>query len=73
MVHTRKKKEQAWKQSLRDVADNPNWIYQQMESIKLELEKDNPDPSYLREKHKHLGEWIDEIDKFHTKKVGRVG
>ena len=72
MVHKIVKKEQSWKKSLREVADNPNWIFENLDAIKKELNYDNPNISYLREKHRHIGEWIDEIEKFHWKKHGYV-
>ena len=61
-------KEPAWKKSLRDVADNPDWIFEQMDAIKKELEKDNPSIDYLKAKHKEVGVWIGEIEKFHKVK-----
>jgi hypothetical protein len=67
MVH-RVKKEPAWKQSLREVADNPEYIYQEMEALKKELEMNNPDPSYMKEKVRHIDQWVEEIAKFHTTK-----
>lgn len=71
MVH-KIKKEPAWKTSLRNVADNPDFIIWEMEALEKELQKDNPDPRYLREKHRHIGDWIEEIEKFHFKKLGRL-
>jgi hypothetical protein len=63
-------KELAWRKSLREVADNPDFIFIEMEGLKKELEtKDDPDISYLKEKHRHIGQWIDEIEKFHFKKL----
>jgi hypothetical protein len=39
-----------------------------MEGLKKELEThDDPDIGYLKEKHRHIGEWIDEIAKFHKR------
>jgi hypothetical protein len=64
MVHKIvQQKEPAWKTSLRDVADNPDWIFDNMDAMKKELNHDNPDMSYLREKYRHIGEWLDEIEK----------
>lgn len=71
-MHKRKAKEQAWKQSLRAVADNPDWIFENLHAIEKELQYDNPSIAYLREKHRHIGEWIDEIEKFHWGKRGYV-
>jgi len=73
MVHKIERKEQAWKKSLRAVADNPDWIFENMNAIEKELKYDNPNISYLREKHAHIGEWIDEIEKFHSRKGFTVG
>jgi len=61
-------KEPAWKQSLRDVADNPDYIFQEMDALRKELQKDNPDPAYMMEKARHIQQWIEEISKFHTSK-----
>jgi len=56
----------AWKKSLREVADNPDWIFVNLSALRKELiENDNPSIAYLREKHKLIGDWIDEIEKFH--------
>lgn len=63
-----KKQEPLWKQSLKEVADNPDYIFQEMDAIKDELKMDNPDPSYMKEKVRHINDWIDEIAKFHTAK-----
>ena len=71
MVHKSKKKEPAWKQSLRKVADNPDWIYNYLDAIRKELNKDDPSISYMKEKVRKLDEWIDEIDKFHWKRKGK--
>lgn len=69
MVH-KIKKEQAWKTSLRKVADNPDWIFVNLNAIKKELQYDNPSIAYLKEKHRNVGEWIDEIAKFHKFTIG---
>jgi len=55
----------AWKKSLRKVHDNPDYIELQVKAIMKELRKNNPDTNYLREKTKHIDDWLDEIDKFH--------
>lgn len=61
----RKERLVAWKQSLKVVADNPNYIEENIAAIQMELKKDNPDIGYLREKTRRINEWIDEIAKFH--------
>jgi hypothetical protein len=72
MPHKIAKREPAWKQSLRDVADNPDYIFWEMEGLQKELTLDHPSTVYLKEKHRHIGVWIDEIDKFHNRKLGRM-
>jgi hypothetical protein len=58
-------KELEWKRSLRSVADNPDYIFEEMKGMSKELHHNNPSIEYLREKHRHIGQWIDEIEKFH--------
>lgn len=65
-------KKLAWKKSLEAVADNPDYIFYEMEGLKKELGHDDPDVGYMREKLRHIGQWIDEIEKFHFKKVREV-
>lgn len=60
-----KEKETAWKQSLRNVHDEPNYIFYQIEGLLKELQHDNPDIGYMKEKVEHINNWIDEIAKFH--------
>lgn len=59
------KKMLAWKKSLKAVADNPDYIEWNIEAIQKELELQNPDTAYLRQKAKNILLWIDEINKFH--------
>jgi len=66
MVH--KTKIPLWKKSLKEVADNPDYIFEEMDALKKELKYDNPDPSYMKEKVRHIDQWVDEIAKFHTSK-----
>jgi len=55
----------AWKQSLKAVHDNPHYIEWNINAMEKELQKDNPDVGYLRQKVQNISEWIDEIEKFH--------
>jgi hypothetical protein len=54
-----------WRESLCKVADNPDFIFINMDAIKKELRYDNPDVGYMKEKVKNIEKWIDEIWKFH--------
>lgn len=58
-------KGKSWRKSLSEVADNPDWIKMNIEAIETELQYNNPDTAYLRQKLKNISTWIDEIDKFH--------
>ena len=71
MVHKRKFKDDlAWKKSLREVADNPDWIFTNLDAIEKELQtKNHPDLNYLRSKVSNVNDWFDEIEKFHFKKT----
>jgi hypothetical protein len=61
-----------WKKDLRAVADNPNFIEENIKAIKKELKHNYPQPSYLREKTRNINTWIDEIEKFNTPKLAKV-
>jgi len=65
-------KKLAWKKSLEEVGDNPDYIFSEMRGLEMELGHNDPDIAYLREKHRHIGQWIDEIEKFHFKKLREV-
>ena len=62
------KREPAWKQPMRDVADNPNFIFQPITGLIIELRQDKPSPAYLREKARLITEWVEEIIKFGVNK-----
>lgn len=58
----------SWRTSLKKVADNPEWIEMNLNAMLKELKMNNPDTAYLREKMRHIDDWIKEIDKFHYKR-----
>jgi hypothetical protein len=63
----------SWRASLTKVADNPDFIQLNAAAILKELEGDNPDTDYLRQKVRNISQWINEIDKFHyQRKVKEV-
>lgn len=62
----------AWKKELSNVMDNPNWIEEKMDAIKLELKKEHPDTRYLREKIKSIEQWTHEIDLAHHRARERM-
>ena len=49
---------------MKSVADNPDWIRINLDAMNKELNQDHPDPAYLREKMRHIEDWIKEIEKF---------
>jgi mRNA-degrading endonuclease YafQ of YafQ-DinJ toxin-antitoxin module len=61
-----------WKKDLKAVADNPNFIEENIKAIKKELKHNYPQPRYLREKVRNINTWIDEIEKFNTPKLAKV-
>lgn len=65
MVHKIiKTRELAWKTGLRSRADNPDYIFDEMNALKKELGQDHPHADYMREKVRHISKWVDEIEKF---------
>jgi len=67
----RKERLLAWKQSLKKVMDNPDYIEWNIVAINKELRKDDPDVGYLKSKVSNINKWLDEIEMFHYG-VGRV-
>jgi len=53
-----------WKKKLKEVADNPNYIEQNIKAIQKELKKQHPDTAYMRQKVRNIELWLGEIDKF---------
>jgi hypothetical protein len=66
-------KKLAWKRELSAVMDNPDWIEEKMDAIKMELKKEHPDTRYLREKIKSMETWTHEIDLAHERARQRAG
>lgn len=52
----------AWKQNLKAVADNPDYIELQISAIEEELKSNRPDTKYLRSRVRNIEEWLGEID-----------
>lgn len=57
-----KKRLLIWKQNLKDVMDNPDYIEEQMGHINKELSRDSPDTISMRKSTRRMNEWFDEID-----------
>jgi len=58
-------KKRTWMENMQKVGDNPLWVFNYTRAIEKELlDRDRPDPGYLREKVTRLSKWLDEVDQF---------
>lgn len=51
-----------WKKQLSAIADNPDYIEQNIKAIQIELQHQHPDTKYLASKVRNIKTWLGEID-----------